>query len=339
MLGPVIVIAVVLLGNALYLVHYTDPNPLGPRSALALSVVEGPLPGERTIDPNNGFITQAIGRQAAHQIGNGDVPLWNPYEGAGSPLLASGQSAALFPPTMLNLLSNGLFYETLLLELVAGLSTYFLMRRLRVHEFAAVAAGAAFALNGTFAVAPERSDAAGGVPAADPPRRRKGPRPFNGRGGIARRLDDDRRRGRARGVCRLRRDRLHLRTPRGRLGNLPAGGAGANATPPVCDQGRDGRRRGSVAGGAAPDPIRRLSRGSRRRGARRGLQHVDPPECRAPRRSWGCRTRSDPSSPSTIRRTSSPRCGATSADSYRPLWSCSRSSGCSDDANEACAWC
>ena len=151
MLGPAIVIAVVLLANAAYLVRYTDPNPLGPRGALAASVVKGPLPGERTIDPNNGFITQAIGRQAAHQIRTGAVPLWNPYEGAGSPLLANAQSAALFPPTMLNLLSNGLFYETLLLELVAGLSTYFLMLRLRVHEFAAVAAGAAFALNGTFA--------------------------------------------------------------------------------------------------------------------------------------------------------------------------------------------
>jgi hypothetical protein len=149
-LGPTIVVVLVMVGNFFYLVRYTDPNPLGPRSNLVAATVNGPLPGLRTIDPNNGFITQAIGHEVARQVFDGQVPLWNSYQGVGSPLLASGQAAAAFPPTLLNRWPNGLFYETLLLELVAGLSTLFLMRRLRVSELAAVAAGVAYALNGTF---------------------------------------------------------------------------------------------------------------------------------------------------------------------------------------------
>src|SRR5262245_41389416 len=146
-----VVIGVILLGNAVYLLGLTDPDPLCPRSSLVASIEYGWLPGERTLDPNNGFVTQAIGREAARQIVHGDAPLWNPYQAVGFPLAASGQAAALFPPTLLNLLPNGLFFETLLLELVGGLATYCLMRRLGVVTCAAVVAGVAFGLNGTFA--------------------------------------------------------------------------------------------------------------------------------------------------------------------------------------------
>jgi len=150
LIGPALVVLAVLAANVAYLSGFTDPNPLGPRANVVAAENPGPLPGLRTIDPNNGFITQAIGREVARQVLDGQVPLWNPFEGAGSPLLASGQAAAAFPPTLLNRWSNGLYYETLLLEIVAGLSTLFLLRRLRVHELAAVAAGVAYGLNGTF---------------------------------------------------------------------------------------------------------------------------------------------------------------------------------------------
>ncbi len=147
---PVLVVLFVLLGNLVYLSGYSDPDPLGPRANLVTSAEPGRLPGDRTIDPNNGYITQALGREAARQVANGELPFWNAYEGAGSPLVASPQSAALFPPTLLNLLPNGLFLETLLLELVAGLATYFLLRHLGLSVVPALAAGVAFGLNGTF---------------------------------------------------------------------------------------------------------------------------------------------------------------------------------------------
>jgi hypothetical protein len=60
------------------------------------------------------------------------------------------QSAALFPPTLLTLLSNGQLYEHMLLEVLAGMSTYLLLRRLSVSRWASVGAGVAFALNGAF---------------------------------------------------------------------------------------------------------------------------------------------------------------------------------------------
>ena len=60
-------------------------------------------------------------------------------------------SAALFPPTLLTAVSNGQVYERVLLELVAGLCTYLLLRRLVLRRSASMAGAIAFALNGTFA--------------------------------------------------------------------------------------------------------------------------------------------------------------------------------------------
>ena len=47
--------------------------------------------------------------------------------------------AALFPPTLLTAVSNGQVYERVLLELVAGLCTYLLLRRLVLRRSASVA--------------------------------------------------------------------------------------------------------------------------------------------------------------------------------------------------------
>jgi len=146
-----LVAAAVLLANLPYLVGFLHADPLGVRSALATSVLPGPLRGQPTIDPNNGFISQALSHRAALDWLHLRVPWWNPYEGTGTPLAGEMQSAALFPPTLLTLLQNGQLYEHVLLELIAGLSTYLLLRRICVNRWAATAAAIAFALNGTFA--------------------------------------------------------------------------------------------------------------------------------------------------------------------------------------------
>ena len=70
---------------------------------------------------------------------------------APAPARGRVQSAALFPPTLLTLVSNGQLYEHMLLEILAGIATYLLLRRISIDRWAAAAAGIAFALNGTFA--------------------------------------------------------------------------------------------------------------------------------------------------------------------------------------------
>jgi hypothetical protein len=146
-----LIAGVVIVANVPYLLGIFDANPLGPRASLVGGVVAGPVGGQLTIDPNNGFVSQALGHRAALDLIHLRLPWWNPYEATGVPLAGEMQSAAFFPPTLLTLFGNGQLYEHLLLELVSGLATYLVLRRLAVTRWAAAAAGIAFGLNGTFA--------------------------------------------------------------------------------------------------------------------------------------------------------------------------------------------
>lgn len=141
----------VLLANAPYLLGVADPNPLGPTSGLLSASHPGYLGGLPALDPNYGFTSQALGHRAALDVLRGHMPWWNPYETTGLPLAGEMQSAAMFPPTLLTAFSNGQIFEHMLLELLAGGSTFLLLRRLAIGRPAAVLAGMAFALNGTFA--------------------------------------------------------------------------------------------------------------------------------------------------------------------------------------------
>src|SRR5436305_120375 len=146
-----LIAGVIVLANLPYLLGIFDPNPLGPRGSLVSSAVVGPVGGQPTIDPNNGFVSQALGHRAALDLIHLHLPWWNPYEGTGAPLAAEMQSAAFFPPTLLTAFANGQLFEHLLLELVAGIATYLVLRRLALARWAAVAGGIAFGLDGTFA--------------------------------------------------------------------------------------------------------------------------------------------------------------------------------------------
>jgi hypothetical protein len=145
------IVLAVLAANLPFWSGFFDPNPLHFRAGLTSSQTHGPLHGRPTIDPSNGFTSQAIGHRAALDVLDLDLPFWNPYEGTGMALLGETQSAALFPPTLLTAFSNGQLYEHMLLELIAGICTYLLLRRLLVARSAAVAGGVAFALCGKFA--------------------------------------------------------------------------------------------------------------------------------------------------------------------------------------------
>ena len=160
-----VIAGAVVLANFLYLSGLFDPNPLGRLSGIGfysgvfdpnpLGAWGGPAPGLlaglSSIDPSNGQVSQAVGHLAALDWIHLRLPWWNPYEGTGMPLAGALQSGALFPLTLVLLIGNGQVYEYLLLELVAGISTYFLLRRISVGRWASTAAAVAFALNGTFA--------------------------------------------------------------------------------------------------------------------------------------------------------------------------------------------
>ena len=159
------IVGAVVIANFLYWSGLFDQNPLGRSSGLgffaglfdpnSVGTWGGPDPGLLAglpmIDPSNGQSSQALGHLAALDWIHLRVPWWNPYEGTGMPLAGGIASGALFPPTLLLLIGNGQVYEYLLLELVAGISTYFLLRRISVGRSASTAAAIAFALNGTFA--------------------------------------------------------------------------------------------------------------------------------------------------------------------------------------------
>ncbi|WP_145230733.1 hypothetical protein [Rudaeicoccus suwonensis] len=146
------VLLVILLGNALYLLQIRNNDPIIYSSGLG-TAARGILAGKHTIDPNDGWTAQALGRLAAESWAHGHVPLWNTFEGLGQPLAGEMQSAALFVPFIfLQLLPNGVFLMHVALELVAGLSTLGFLRTLKLSWVAAVCGGCLFGLNGTFAV-------------------------------------------------------------------------------------------------------------------------------------------------------------------------------------------
>jgi hypothetical protein len=146
----VALVLAVVVANFLPLSGIVDQNPLLERPELTVAEQPGWVEGFRTIDPNDGFSSQALGHQAAHQWLHGEIPYWNHYEGTGFPLAGGMQSAALFLPFVLLLhFANGLLYLHVVLEVLAAVGTYLLLRRLRVGHVAAVVGGIAFGLCGT----------------------------------------------------------------------------------------------------------------------------------------------------------------------------------------------
>lgn len=145
-----LIVLVVLAGNAMYVLRLANNNPISWTAGISHHLCRVTC-GRPAIDPNVGFITQSLGHQAALDVLHGHFPWWNYFEGLGQPLAGEMQSAALFPLTLLFALSSGLLWFHVSLEVIAGISTYFLARRLSLPVFFATFAGMLFALNGTYA--------------------------------------------------------------------------------------------------------------------------------------------------------------------------------------------
>jgi hypothetical protein len=149
---PLAIIGLAILAvNLPTLVDFVTRNPVQLYAGIQTGAVHQALPGQPIIDPNAGFVTQAMGQLVARDWLHGHIPWWNPYEGLGSPLAGEMQAGAFFPPVLLLQDALGFIVFHVLLELVAGYATYFLLRRLNLGRAAPTAGGVAFGLCGTFA--------------------------------------------------------------------------------------------------------------------------------------------------------------------------------------------
>ncbi len=148
---PLLLIFVaVCIGNGLYLIGESNTNTISWTASIS-HVVCHVTCGRPMIDPNVGFITQPFGHLSAMDLLHGHLPWWNYFEGLGQPLAGEMQSAALFPLTLLFAFPAGLLLFHMSLEIIAGICTYFLAKRVGLPIFVATTVGALFALNGTYA--------------------------------------------------------------------------------------------------------------------------------------------------------------------------------------------
>ncbi len=120
-------------------------------SGLAFDLRPGFPPSYPTIDPNAARESFALGARATFELMHGQMPLWNHYEGLGTPLLGAMQSAALFPFTWLLALPHGQVLEHAALQFIAGLGAFLFFRTFGLVSAAALAGALTFELNGVFA--------------------------------------------------------------------------------------------------------------------------------------------------------------------------------------------
>ncbi|MGH9584349.1 MAG: hypothetical protein ACRD4O_15605 [Bryobacteraceae bacterium] len=127
-------------------------NPVLWVSGLLSSRQPGIVAGYPWIDPNAGFTVHALGGFSAQQWLHGHIPWWDPYVGAGAPLAAEMQPASFFLPFVLLLhFASGVLLLKIVLQMIAGVATFLLLRQLSLGRLAAFAGAAIYGLNGTFA--------------------------------------------------------------------------------------------------------------------------------------------------------------------------------------------
>ncbi|HXB12209.1 MAG TPA: hypothetical protein VNZ45_09505, partial [Bacteroidia bacterium] len=147
----IIILFVLLAAYSVPTLTHRNQNPILQRSGLSTQISPGFISGQSTIDPNDGFTSQALGHAAAESWAKGSVPYWNYYEGVGEPLAGGMQSAALLPLSLVQYFSDGIVYFHFLLGLISGVATYLFFRKIGLSYSIAVLGGVLFELNGAFA--------------------------------------------------------------------------------------------------------------------------------------------------------------------------------------------
>ncbi|MFC1769648.1 YfhO family protein [Nitrospirota bacterium] len=91
-------------------------------------------------------------------LNQGELPLWNPYIFSGMPLLATNQTGALYPPTLISILLMGpklsFNFDSILHYALTGYFMFLYIRYLTRHSFVAFVAGVSLAFVGYLYVAP-----------------------------------------------------------------------------------------------------------------------------------------------------------------------------------------
>ena len=86
----------------------------------------------------------------AHSMKSGHIPLWNPHQFSGTPFLANGQSACLYPPNLIFLVFDPITAFTIFAALhlfLAQLFMYWLMRELGARKLGGIVAAIVFAFS------------------------------------------------------------------------------------------------------------------------------------------------------------------------------------------------
>jgi len=145
-----LIVLVVLAANGFYVLGLANNDPISWTAGISHHLCRITC-GRPAIDPNVGFVTVSLGHEAAMDLLHLHFPWWTYTQGLGQPLAGEMQSGALFPLTLWFAISSGLVWFHISLEVIAGVSTYFLARRLSLPVFFATFAGILFAINGTYA--------------------------------------------------------------------------------------------------------------------------------------------------------------------------------------------
>jgi len=137
----------VFLGQALVAtdILYTLP----PWSAVKVVVPQSPWPSDIVLQ------FQPWRQFAAESFRRGVVPLWNPYNYAGTPFLGNIQTALFFPLSMLYYVLPYGLAETVVVVLklyIAGISMYYLTRHLGLSRFGSLFSSITFAFCGFLVV-------------------------------------------------------------------------------------------------------------------------------------------------------------------------------------------
>ncbi len=111
-------------------------------------------PRSPLIDNAEGFVRQSLDYLGVGLLMHGHSPWWNPYAGLGSPLAQDWSSAIFYPVTLvvewLHLDSSGLDVTALADMVIGGVCAYWLGRVLGLRRTAALVAGTAYCLAGSF---------------------------------------------------------------------------------------------------------------------------------------------------------------------------------------------
>lgn len=146
------VAAVTLAARLPALAGWASCNPIYHFTEMVGKPIRQILPGECSIDGNDGVTLQALGGRAAEMWLHGTLPWWNGYAALGLPLAGEGQVPAFFLPFVLLLhFFSGIVVLKVLMQLLAGGCALALFREMKLSRAAAAIGAVLFALNGSFA--------------------------------------------------------------------------------------------------------------------------------------------------------------------------------------------